>query len=383
MNGHKAWSQSKEKLAGRGMETPSEDGTGLGPVEERSKLKIHYAPADEGGTSFHWCRLPAKLINDSNIAEAVVNRYFDLESDVLVIQRQINPAIIPSIKHYQEEHGAVIYWLEDQVFLLPITSPVRTQYDNKAQAGIEKIVKECDGVTVSSQPLADYLSRFNENVYVLPHIMMKKWATKFKPKTERNDGKIRILWTTTAHHKHDFPIIEHALKDVTQKYPNVTVVLWGFITPRIRDMIPKDQLEFYGWVPIDHYYECLASMEADIGICPLEIDSIYNQAKTNLKWLEYSLMGCASVVTDCLPYSSVEDGETGLKIHKNKHTKWVNALCTLVEDTELRNQLATNAHQYVMENHTEERIKDYIKIYEEIYGKRQKEAPQGTQEDKS
>lgn len=351
-------------------------------MNARRKLKVQYAPADVGGTSFHWCRLPAKLINDSGLAEAQVDRKFDFDTDVMIIQRQVFPKIIPALKEFQRRGGVVIYWLEDQVFLLPLTSPVWREYGQRTCGGIGEIVSVCDAVTCSSAPLAKYLSQWNKKIKVLPHIMLKKWGNFPKPEP-RKDKSVRILWTTTAHHRHDFPIVEHALKDICHKHKNVKVVIWGFITKNMMEMIPRDQLEFYGWVPIEDYFECLTAMDADIGIAPLEQDSIYNEAKTNLKWLEYGLMGYAPVVSDVTPYRCVEDGVTGLVVKKNKHIHWLESLDKLVTDKKLRKSIAKNVHEYVLENHTDNRIKEYTDFYEEIYyGKKEAQGKENKDDEK-
>lgn len=258
--------------------------------DKSRKLKVHFAPADQGGTSYHWMHLPAKIINSTGIAEAVVDRLFDMDSDVLILQRQNNPALIPTIQFYQKKGGVVFYWIEDQTWLLPFTSPVRREYTAEVQGRMGKIIAACDGIVCSSQPLADFLSRYNKNAHVLPHMMLSEWATKYTPEVPRTDDTIRILWTTTAHHHHDFNIIEQALKDVCNKYPNVRIVLWGYATKRIMELLPWQQLEYYGWVPIEQYYHCLASMEADIGIAPLDIDSTYNKAKC--------VVGDTRIITD-------------------------------------------------------------------------------------
>jgi glycosyltransferase involved in cell wall biosynthesis len=313
--------------------------------------------------------LPAKLLNDTGKAEAIVDRQFRMDQDILVVQRQLNPDVITGIKYMQHHGIPVLYWIEDQVWLLPFTSPVRGEYKPKAQQDMLKIINACDGVLCSSQPLANFVSRANDNVHVLPHIMLRKWYKSTRPKTKRTDGEVRILWTTTAHHHHDFEVVEHALKDVTQTFTNTKVILWGYVTKRISEMIPPSRLEYYGWIPVEHFYRVLASMEADIGICPLEAESTYNQAKTPLKFLEYGLMGICPVVSNVKPYSVAEHMKTAWKPAKNKHAQWRNALFTLVQDAELRNTIASNAHKWVWDNHTDSRIDDYVRIYESTIAK--------------
>lgn len=339
------------------------------PWEDRP-LKVQFAPADEGGTSYHWCHLPSKVINDSGLGEAIVDRRFRMDQDVLIIQRQINTKILGGIEMVQQSGATVLYWIEDHVWLLPFTSPVRKEYSPANQAKMFKIIKECDGVLCSSKPLKTFLSNYHDNIYVLPHIMLKKWSKIFKPKTKRIDDEVRIIWTTTAHHKHDFTVIEHVMKTIMDKYKNVRMILWGFATERMVDMLPKDRLELYGWVPVDYYYRILASMEADIGVAPLEDDSAYNNAKTPLKFLEYGLMGTCPVVSNVRPYDCVIDGETGVVPRKNKHKFWVDAISELVEDKEKRQRISKNAQKWVIENHTEDRIVDYLDAYKDAMEKK-------------
>lgn len=344
-------------------------------------LKIQFAPADQGGTSFHWLHLPAKILNDSGLAEAIVDRQFRMDQDILIVQRQINPDVIGGIQHMQANGIPVLYWIEDQVWLLPFTSPVRREYTPKAQANMLKIIAACDGALCSSEPLARFLRNTNKNTTVLPHIMLKKWSKIYKPKTKRVDNDIRILWTTTAHHAHDFNVIEHAMKDVATRYPNVKIIMWGYITRRLSEMVPPKQLEYYGWIPVDYYYKCLASMEADIGIAPLDATDTYNKAKTPLKFLEYGLMEICPVVSDVLPYQCVEHMKTGYVVPKNKHRYWTTALYELIENAELRKSLAKNAHKWVLENHTDSRIEEYMGIYNAEIKKAKEKAKEHTKTD--
>jgi glycosyltransferase involved in cell wall biosynthesis len=342
------------------------------PETKQGSLNVHFAPADEGGTSFHWHRVPSKCINEGGFGNASVHNIFDHTADIIILQRQLNPAIIEGIKWIQSLGKPVLYQIEDQVWHLPFHSPVKAEYHPKALEGAYKIINACDGIIVSSDALKRFLSPHNDNIYVLPHILLRKWETRWQPKTERNDDEVRIIWTTTGHHSHDFPIIEHVFKDIANKYDNVKIILWGFITQNMLTMVPLEKMEYYGWVGIEDYFRCLTAMEADIGVAPLDINDTYNKCKTPLKFLEYGLMHTAPVVSDIEPYACVEHEKTGMVVHKNKHKYWVDHLSRLIEDKEFRHEIADNAHQYWLDNHTEDAIIEYMRIFHDTIKKKAK-----------
>ncbi len=79
---------------------------------------------------------------------------------------------------------------------------------------------------------------------------------------------------------------------------------------------------------------------------------------------------------------SVKNGETGIIVARNKHKFWVEALDNMISDAKLRKTIANNAYDFVMENHTEDRIADYLAIYQEILdGKRKKETSEGSEKE--
>ena len=100
----------------------------------------------------------------------------------------------------------------------------------------------------------------------------------------------------------------------------------------------------HSWVANNIYPYKLATLNADIGLCPIA-DNMFNSNKSAIKWMEYSVMGLATIASDLAPYNKViQNGKDGLLV--NEHS-WFDAMERLIKDTELRKTLAKNAYDKV------------------------------------
>jgi glycosyltransferase involved in cell wall biosynthesis len=97
-------------------------------------------------------------------------------------------------------------------------------------------------------------------------------------------------------------------------------------------------------------FECYpAAMSLlDIGLAPTDGSRAF-RAKSDLRFLEYSAVGAATVGDPRL-YDTIEDGVTGL--HARSATEVRDALIALIDDVALRRRLADAAQAYVREQRT-------------------------------
>lgn len=89
----------------------------------------------------------------------------------------------------------------------------------------------------------------------------------------------------------------------------------------------------------------------DIGICPLKRGGI-NRWKSDLKWLEYSAAGAATVATRLDPYDSINHGRTGLLA--DDRDELAHHVAMLVGDEARRHAIASAAQRYVFAERTSE-----------------------------
>jgi len=333
------------------------------------KLNLVYGPADDGGPSYHHIKIPTYHLNKNGLCNAAWGWQKEImdTADIIVIQRQISPETLNFVRDKKRAGKTIIYTLGDNMFNLPPHSPVFFYYTPPIIKTAAKIMKECHAITTTTQYLADTLRHYSgqQHIYTLPHLIAKEHITKITP--GKPTDEIRIGWTTTPYHVGDWPICSHAIKDICKKYPQVRIVFWGFINDDMASFIPKEQLEYYSWVDVVHYYDCLTAMDLDIGIAPLE-DTPYNNCKSSLKFVEYGMLGIPGIYSPTVPYEPVTHLELGLKPKKNRYKEWYRWLEFLIENPDERTRIGQNARNYVLEHHeADKNIHKYWEVYSKTH----------------
>jgi len=97
------------------------------------------------------------------------------------------------------------------------------------------------------------------------------------------------------------------------------------------------------------------------------VDHVFNLVKSELKIIEAGMKKKVLIAQDFGIYKEmIEHGKTGLLVSDNKKG-WYKEIKKVIEDKDLREELANNLHEWVMERYTLEGVTvDRMKIYEEI-----------------
>jgi len=201
------------------------------------------------------------------------------------------------------------YEIDDDLFNIPQWNYAYEFY-LPLKKHITKIISLADGVTVSTPKLKELYSQFNSNIVVIPNYLPRFiWGI---PTCAAKDVKIpTIIYPCSSNHfsiKKDVPggDLGNILKDFIRK--TTSIYNWVFIggcTLEFDDLIKTGKIQRYGWVAIWNYPEFLRTLNADIGIAPLELND-FNRCKSNIKSLEYTALGIPGVYTDIDPYGEME-----------------------------------------------------------------------------
>ena len=169
----------------------------------------------------------------------------------------------------------------------------------------------------------------------------------------QEDGLIRIIYGSgTKTHNIDFLEAAPALAAVLRENPNVRFRIIGYLElPEYFDGV-KNQIER---IPFCNYTEYLTYLsECDISIAPLE-NFVFNDAKSNIKYLEASIAKVASV---CSPRAAFADvivnGENGFLADGEQ--QWYDAFDTLVKNPKLREDMAQAAYRTVTDTYSPQAI---------------------------
>ncbi len=229
-----------------------------------------------------------------------------------------------------------------------------------------QLIRECHGATVSAPSLASYFRDVigQKNVYVYPNTVVPSDYEQIE--VVRKDPEcVRILWQGSESHYVDWYPLREALKEITDKYPQVKWVIYGQWFDWVHDFIPDDRIEHHNWSPYQQFKLKRGLLNADINLCPLA-NNPFNRCKSAIKWYEASIWDKpeATLAARVEPYKEIEDGVTGLLY--DTPAEFVQKLSTLIENVELRRTLGENAKKWVLDNRTPEKtIPGLMEFYQE------------------
>ena len=221
---------------------------------------------------------------------------------------------------------------------------------------IDAFIKEADLVTCSTEALKKEYEQINPNVVVLPNCV----DPFYFPEPKRNETEtIRIGITGSVGVTSDVevlkPIIEHYQND-----PRVRLVLLS-LPPQGENEIFKKlyvdeyafwnkvNIEWHSFVGSDVYYEYLNNLKLDMVIIPRS-DSYFNRCKSNLKFLESSMLQtpviAQSFSTGDSPYE-VNPSDKDYLLLATDTASWIEQIEKLINDKELRQEMGRKAKEYV------------------------------------
>ncbi|MBH2007639.1 glycosyltransferase [Candidatus Saccharibacteria bacterium] len=246
----------------------------------------------------------------------------------------------------------------------------RKVYDD----GVErhgKLMKHCDYAITTTQALADELVKYKNLKEVHIDRNMRSDETIYHSddalkKVIRDDSKVVIgYFSGTNTHNEDFQMVAPALTRILDKYSNVQIKLTGRIDAPEELKGYEDRLIF---TPLVDWRRLPFEMRAcHITLAPL-VDSIFNRAKSELKWADSALVQVPIVASDMgASHDVVQNGKTGVLVD-NTEDAWFDGIAQLVESEKLREKIGVQAREYVLENYrtSSPRAADLTKFIKKI-----------------
>ncbi|MDJ0416384.1 glycosyltransferase [Rhodococcus opacus] len=160
---------------------------------------------------------------------------------------------------------------------------------------------------------------------------------------ERTPGPLRIgYFSGTTTHDADWASVEPAVIAVMAKRPDVELWLGGHLrtTPsldRYADRVKR--LPFAPWHELPKLLR-----DVDVCLAPLTEDSLFNEAKSAIKWLEAALVETPVVASPTQPFrEAIDHGRTGYLAGTSE--EWAEAISTLLDDVAARRRVGTQARR--------------------------------------
>ena len=320
---------------------------------------IQYFAEAQGPCEWYRCSTPGRALARRGYAVAVDENVTIAgldAADVIVFSRRHDKNIGEMIRYCKERGKLTVFELDDDLWNVHPDSPSAQHYPRPVMSAIETGLRESDLVTTTTAHLARRLRPFNRTVRVLPNMLPDDYWSFAEPR-EQSDDRIVIGWAGTNTHLPDLKLLSGVIEQVLDAYPFVEFAWSGMSEVPFRDHVRARPIPP---VPIEHYPELLANFH--IGLAPL-VDNTFNQAKSDLKFLEYARLGIPVIASRTESYEhSVEHGVNGLLARNAKD--WLKCLNRLIRDVGLRRTMGANAQEWAETR----MMSTNVGLWEEAYG---------------
>lgn len=201
----------------------------------------------------------------------------------------------------------------------------------------EYLAKHVDLVIAGNDFLADWFSKWNSDVVVIPTSVDTQ---KYIPSPNSDHGNI-IGWSGTSSNFQYLYTIEPALKTVLAARPNALLRIIADERPHFKE-IPSERVQYIKWTPQN---EVSSIQEINIGIMPL-VDSVWSRGKCSFKMLLYMSCGKPVVVSpigmnkDVLSFKNIGYAA-------NSMTEWSENIISLLDQKNLACEYGKNGREVV------------------------------------
>lgn len=271
----------------------------------------------------------------------------------------ITDTIKEFIAKAKSQNKVIFYDIDDLVFDKEYTKTIKhLKKLNKGELdlyydGVKRMgdtLKLCDYAITTTPTLASELKKYVKEVFINRNVVSEKMtelsimATK---NIKKDASKVIIGYLSgSITHNADFELILPTIKKIMEKHENVYLKVVGLldVPEELRKFSNRIiSVPFVSWKKLP---EIVASI--DINLAPLE-DSIFNEAKSENKWVEAALCKVPTVASNIGAFKEmITDKEDGFLC--SNEVEWFEVLDKLIIDSNLREKIGNTAYNKVIKN---------------------------------
>lgn len=261
--------------------------------------------------------------------------------DTLMVQQAIEDASISQMKRFRQFNRNVFmtYAVDDVIGNLPKKHYLYNFQIREGKSRLREGLALCDRLIASTEPIADFCRGMVDDIVVVPNCLEgERWLQHTSKR--RVSEKPRVGWAGAQQHLGDLELIKEV---VEATHREVDWIFMGMCPDFLKPFVKEE----HGFVPFADYPAKLASLNLDLAIAPLE-QLIFNEGKSNLRLLEYGLMGWPVVCTDVYPYRT---NHAPVKRVQNNVTEWVEAIRERVNDLDAAAKEGDQLREWVLKHY--------------------------------
>lgn len=284
-------------------------------------LRVHVHPADVTNCGYSRLRWPAQVLTDQGHdvtigahIDAQISHVFGpvemlVDADVVVFQRILKQELVEIIPLLQRQGTAVVVEIDDDFHALPKGHPMRAavapmRNPHRNRRWLMEACYLADLVTVTTPALAERYG--HGHARILPNCV----PAAYLDAPVAQNARVTIGWPgTPASHVGDLEVVGDAM---TRTLADTGAAFRAIGSERTNRILGVDG-EVVPWVPLTDfgaggYASTVASL--DIGIAPLAANE-FNDAKSDLKPLEFAALGVPFVASPSPEYQRIHDAGAG------------------------------------------------------------------------
>jgi glycosyltransferase involved in cell wall biosynthesis len=332
------------------------------PRREPTVRRVLFVVGIEGAPLRYRVRLPAEGLALLGVESSVLH-YRDpridssaVDADAIVLYRVPATHQVLSLVNGLRERGTpVLFDVDDLIFdpdlareipALRILPPAEAEHWLEGVRRYRTTLEACDAFIGSTPALCRRVAdltglpteQFDNGVGVTLG-QLSDAATS----APRRAGPLRIGYLSgTDTHEEDWAFVEPAVVDVLSRRPDDELWLAGKVTPssavdRLGTRVRR--IPFTPWIKLPELLH-----DIDVNIAPLAPGSLFNEAKSAIKWLEAALVATPSIVSPTAPFEDAVDHDVNGLLARDLH-EWSAALGELLDSEPTRQRLGRRARR--------------------------------------
>jgi glycosyltransferase involved in cell wall biosynthesis len=276
-------------------------------MEQDTGVKtVSFMAADKWGCGYYRMFLPSIALCRQGIPAHLITtdriHLYNL-ANTLVIQRPADPSIEGIVDEAKDRGIKVVFELDDDIWNLPDWNHAYPFWTTMRTGITTNILKKCNRAVTTTEPLANVLRKYNDDVIVVPNCVFDHKYIDL-PKKLKYDSDIIIAWIGSSFHQKDTEVFGSLIPTVFEKYSNIGMLFMG--EPPPKELSPYfNRIISLPFVEPIYYHQILGSFQMHIGLAPL-VECDFNRAKSAIKLLEYLYTTAFPICSDIDPYSNIK-----------------------------------------------------------------------------
>jgi hypothetical protein len=287
------------------------------------------------------------LIETGRIRRSRVLSVTELERaapDSLLVHSAISDMDLAALERYRRFNRVfTVFGLDDLVTNLPAQNSFHAEAPKDATARLRRALAVSDRLVVTTEPLRELCRSLIGDIRLVPN-RLERAAWEGLDVRREPGRRPRVGWAGAQQHLGDLLLMREVVQGTANE---VDWVFFGMCPDELRPFV-REVHDFV--LDFRSYPKKLASLNLDLAVAPLELHP-FNEAKSNLRLLEYGWMGWPVVCTDILPYQAAPVCRVS-----NDPARWIEAIRARTHDRDAARAEGERLRQwvqrhYILEDH--------------------------------